>query len=136
MGSPLLPGAGRSSAPLTALRVRPGGCLLVSELSRLGRSLGQVIHIVDTLVHRKILFIAIKEGIEFDGRWVYIFNRRKAKKEIPGIMHLTNPCFPDMLEAWKTQDCLPHSIETKMRPVRSSRSNAGPMDRNVRTVAL
>ena len=45
-----------------------GDRLLVSELSRLGRSLGQVIHIVDTLVHRKIRFIAIKEGIELDGK--------------------------------------------------------------------
>jgi DNA invertase Pin-like site-specific DNA recombinase len=34
----------------------------VSELSRLGRSLGQVIHIVDELVKRKIRFTAIKEG--------------------------------------------------------------------------
>ena len=40
----------------------------VSELSRLGRSLGQVIQIVDTLAHRKIRFIAINEGIEFDGK--------------------------------------------------------------------
>ena len=45
-----------------------GDRLLVSELSRLGRSLGQVIQIVDTLVHRKIRFIAIKEGIELDGK--------------------------------------------------------------------
>ena len=45
-----------------------GDRLLVSELSRLGRSLGQVIQIVDTLVHRNIRFIAIKEGIEFDGQ--------------------------------------------------------------------
>ena len=45
-----------------------GDRLLASELSRLGRSLGQVIQIVDTLVHRNIRFIAIKEGIEFDGQ--------------------------------------------------------------------
>ena len=45
-----------------------GDRLLVSELSRLGRSLGQVIQIVDTLVHHKIRFIAIKEGIELDGK--------------------------------------------------------------------
>ena len=45
-----------------------GDRLIVSELSRLGRSLGQVIQIVDTLVHRKIRFIAIKEGIELDGK--------------------------------------------------------------------
>ena len=33
-------------------RLQMGDRLLVSELSRLGRSLGQVIQIVDTLVHR------------------------------------------------------------------------------------
>ena len=48
--------------------LQPGDRLLVGELSRLGRSLGQVIHIVDTLVQRQIHFIAIKEGIEFDGQ--------------------------------------------------------------------
>ena len=47
-----------------ARRVADGDRLLVSELS----SLGQVIQIVDTLVHRKIRFIAIKEGIELDGK--------------------------------------------------------------------
>ena len=45
-----------------------GDRLLVSELSRLGRSLGQVIQIVDTLVHRKVRFTAVKEGIELDGK--------------------------------------------------------------------
>ena len=49
-------------------RLQMGDRLLVSELSRLGRSLGQVIQIVGTLVHRNIRFIAIKEGIEFDGQ--------------------------------------------------------------------
>ena len=48
--------------------LQPGHRLLVSELSRLGRSLGQVIQIVETLVRRKIRFIAIKEAIEFDGK--------------------------------------------------------------------
>ena len=38
------------------------------SLSRLGRSLSEVIQIVDTLVQRKIRFIAINEGIEFDAR--------------------------------------------------------------------
>ena len=37
-------------------------------MSRLGRSLSQVIQIVEALVRRKIRFIAIKEGIEFDGK--------------------------------------------------------------------
>jgi DNA invertase Pin-like site-specific DNA recombinase len=49
-------------------RLAPGDRLIVSELSRLGRSLGQVIHIVDELVKRKIRFTAIKEGIHFEGK--------------------------------------------------------------------
>ena len=39
-----------------------------SRQSPLGRSLSQVIQIVETLVRRKIRFIAIKEAIEFDGK--------------------------------------------------------------------
>ncbi len=45
-----------------------GDRLVVSELSRLGRSLGQVIATVDTLVKRQVRFIAIKEAIRFEGR--------------------------------------------------------------------
>jgi DNA invertase Pin-like site-specific DNA recombinase len=36
-----------------------GDRLIVSELSRLGRSLGQVIRIVDELVKQKVRFVAI-----------------------------------------------------------------------------
>jgi DNA invertase Pin-like site-specific DNA recombinase len=39
-----------------------GDRLVVSELSRLGRSLGQMIQIVDELVKRKVRFTAIKEA--------------------------------------------------------------------------
>jgi DNA invertase Pin-like site-specific DNA recombinase len=45
-----------------------GDRLVVSELSRLGRSLGQVIQIVDELVKQKVRFIAIKEAIRFEGK--------------------------------------------------------------------
>jgi DNA invertase Pin-like site-specific DNA recombinase len=45
-----------------------GDRLVVSELSRLGRSLGQVIQLIEELVQRKIRFIAIKEGIRFEGK--------------------------------------------------------------------
>ena len=45
-----------------------GDRLIISELSRLGRSLGQVIHVVDELVKRKIRFTAIKEAIRFEGK--------------------------------------------------------------------
>jgi len=44
-----------------------GDLMLVSELSRLGRSVGQVIQIVDDLIKNKIRFIAIKENIHLDG---------------------------------------------------------------------
>lgn len=43
--------------------VGAGDLILVSELSRLGRSVGQVIQIVDDLIKHKIKFIAIKENI-------------------------------------------------------------------------
>lgn len=52
----------------TILGLNEGDRLVVSELSRLGRSLGQVIAIVDSLVKRKVRFIAIKEGIRFEGK--------------------------------------------------------------------
>jgi DNA invertase Pin-like site-specific DNA recombinase len=45
-----------------------GDRLIVSELSRLGRSLGQVIQIVGELVKRKVRFVAIKEAIRFEGK--------------------------------------------------------------------
>ena len=45
-----------------------GDTLLVSELSRLGRSLGQIIQTVDALVKQRVRFITIKEGIELNGR--------------------------------------------------------------------
>ena len=50
------------SAPVTLKWVH------VPHARRLGRSLGQVIHIVDELVKRKIRFTAIKESIHFEGK--------------------------------------------------------------------
>jgi DNA invertase Pin-like site-specific DNA recombinase len=44
-----------------------GDLLIVSELSRLGRSLGQIITLIDSFVKRKIRLIAIKENIRIDG---------------------------------------------------------------------
>ena len=58
----------RESIENLLLDLEAGDRLLVSELSRLGRSLGQVIQIVDTLVHRKVRFTAVKEGITFEGK--------------------------------------------------------------------
>lgn len=48
--------------------MQAGDLMLVSELSRLGRSVGQIIQIVDDLVKHPIRFVAIKENIELDGR--------------------------------------------------------------------
>ena len=45
-----------------------GDTLIVSELSRLGRSLGQIIRIVDELTKNKNKFIAIKENIVFNSK--------------------------------------------------------------------
>jgi len=44
-----------------------GDSVIVSELSRLGRSVGQIIQIIDTFIKHEIKFTAIKEGIRIDG---------------------------------------------------------------------
>lgn len=45
-----------------------GDILIVSELSRLGRSLGQVVQTVDSLMKEGIRFIAVKENIDINGK--------------------------------------------------------------------
>jgi DNA invertase Pin-like site-specific DNA recombinase len=45
-----------------------GDLLLVSELSRLGRSVGQIIQIVDILIKQQIRFVAVKESIKINGK--------------------------------------------------------------------
>jgi DNA invertase Pin-like site-specific DNA recombinase len=49
-------------------QLEPGDTLVVSELSRMGRSVGEIITIVDTLVKQQIQLVAIKEGIRLEGR--------------------------------------------------------------------
>jgi len=49
-------------------RLEKGDRLIVSEISRLGRSLGQIIEITNALVREGIAFIAIKEGIRLEGK--------------------------------------------------------------------
>jgi len=44
----------------------PGDTLIVSELIRIGRSVGQIVRTVDALIKAKIRFIAVKEGICLD----------------------------------------------------------------------
>ncbi|WP_320172900.1 recombinase family protein [Maridesulfovibrio sp.] len=45
-----------------------GDTLIVSELSRLGRSLSQIVAIVDELIERNVTFIAIKQNMILDGK--------------------------------------------------------------------
>jgi len=45
-----------------------GDLLIVSELSRLGRSVGQVVTLVDGLIKSGVRLIAIKEGIDINGK--------------------------------------------------------------------
>jgi DNA invertase Pin-like site-specific DNA recombinase len=48
-------------------RLAPGDTLIVSELSRLGRSVGEIITLVDSLVQRQIRVFALKEGLRLTG---------------------------------------------------------------------
>jgi DNA invertase Pin-like site-specific DNA recombinase len=59
------PGARGLDALLEQLH--PGNVLLVSELSRLGRSVGQIIQLVDRLIQQRVRLIAIKENLQLTG---------------------------------------------------------------------
>jgi DNA invertase Pin-like site-specific DNA recombinase len=48
--------------------LQPGDRLIVSELSRLGRSLSQILQIIDRLRQKEVRLGAIKEAIRFEGR--------------------------------------------------------------------
>jgi DNA invertase Pin-like site-specific DNA recombinase len=48
-------------------QVHPGDLILVSELSRLGRSVGPVIQLVDRLLKQHVQLVAIKEHIRLNG---------------------------------------------------------------------
>ena len=41
---------------------------IVSELSRLGWSLGQILHVIDRLIHQGVHLVSIKESIRFEGK--------------------------------------------------------------------
>ncbi len=47
--------------------LQEGATLLVPDLSRLGRSVGQVIQIIDGLIKKGIKFISVKERIRIEG---------------------------------------------------------------------
>ncbi len=48
-------------------QVQGGDLILVSELSRLGRSVGQIIQLVDRLLKQQVQLVAIKEHIRLNG---------------------------------------------------------------------
>ena len=48
--------------------LQPGDRLVVSELSRLGRSLGRVVAVLDALAKAGVAFVAIKENIRVEGK--------------------------------------------------------------------
>ena len=48
-------------------RLKEGDCLIVAELSRLARSVGQIAVTVSTLLKKKVRFICIKESISING---------------------------------------------------------------------
>ena len=48
-------------------QVQAGDLLLISELSRLGRSVGQIIQLVDRLLKQRVQLVAIKEHIQLNG---------------------------------------------------------------------
>ena len=48
--------------------LEPGDQLVVSELSRLGRSLGEVVALLDAIAKASVAFVAVKENIRFEGR--------------------------------------------------------------------
>ncbi|KAF0139102.1 MAG: resolvase-like protein [Stygiobacter sp.] len=48
-------------------QLNDGDTLIVSELSRMGRSVGEIISTIDCLVKKQVKFFAIKEGIKLNG---------------------------------------------------------------------
>lgn len=49
-------------------KLQAGDRLIVSELSRMGRSVGEVIGVVDSLIKKKVAFVSIKESLCLSGR--------------------------------------------------------------------
>lgn len=49
-------------------QVQEGDYLIVAELSRLGRSVGQIAMLVDELLRKKVMVICLKENIQLNGK--------------------------------------------------------------------
>jgi len=48
--------------------VRSGDTIIVSEMSRLGRSISEVVEIVNALIKKRVRLVAIKQNIEVNGK--------------------------------------------------------------------
>jgi DNA invertase Pin-like site-specific DNA recombinase len=59
--------AAKGSLDMLLEQVQAGDLLLVSELPRLGRSVGQIIQLVDRLLKQRVQLVAIKEHIRLNG---------------------------------------------------------------------
>jgi DNA invertase Pin-like site-specific DNA recombinase len=49
-------------------KLKKGDSLIISELSRLGRSLSEVVLIIEELIKKQVRLVAIKQGITLNGR--------------------------------------------------------------------
>lgn len=49
-------------------RLKAGDTLIVSELSRIGRSTGEVVNLVNDLIAKQVRFIAIKQNLQINGQ--------------------------------------------------------------------
>jgi DNA invertase Pin-like site-specific DNA recombinase len=47
-------------------QLQPGDTLIVSDISRIGWSVAEIIRIIDTLVQHGVSFVAVKEGIQLN----------------------------------------------------------------------
>ena len=98
-----------------------GDRLIVSELSRLGRSLGQIVAMLDTLAREGIAFIAIKEQIRIEGK------QDIQTKVMTTLFALFAEVERDLISE-RTREGL-------ARPGPPARSSAGPRDRSVSRVS-
>jgi DNA invertase Pin-like site-specific DNA recombinase len=59
-------GAKERKIDILLKQLEPGDTLIVSDISRIGWSVAEIIRVVDTLVKHGVRFVAIKEGIELN----------------------------------------------------------------------
>ena len=81
--------------------LQSGDRLVVSELSRLGRSLGQIVAILDALAKEGVSFLAIKENIRVEGKQDEIrrfFKLGVSKSAIAKITGVSRPTLYNFID--------------------------------------